>query len=85
MAVTLLLTFVGLGLYLRGFYLYFRTVHWLRQAAQAELRRRYRSSALAAAFREPELVHIKTGLILALVGLPLFAISGAVFNFMQRS
>lgn len=83
MAVLLVMSFVGAGLYLRGFYIYFQMVRWIHQEAQSEIRRRYWSSVLAAAFREPELAQVKTGLILAMWGVPLFAVSGLMFNALK--
>ena len=84
LAGLLLLTFLGAGLYIRGFWLYFRTVAWLRRAEQARLRRRYKSSAIAAILRDPGLSAMKRQFLLSLLGLPLFALGGALFNVLQH-
>lgn len=84
LAVCLLGSFTGAGLYLRGFWLYFRVVRWIHQPSHAVERRRYRSSALAAIFKEPSLAEIRKGIVMGVLGLPLFAIAGISFNAILR-
>jgi hypothetical protein len=82
-AGSLLLTFVGAGLYLRGFYAYFKAVRWLRAGQQVDVRRRYRSSAIAALLQEPELQVRRVEFLMGLVGPILFAVGGIAFNALQ--
>lgn len=79
-AATLLLAFFGIGMYFRGIWIYFRVRQWLWGPARQALRRRYRSSVIAAVLREPELLVAKRQILLAFAGLPLFALGGAAFN-----
>lgn len=83
-AMTLLLTFLGAGLYFRGFYVYFRTASWLRREEQLPLRKRYKSSALAVILKEPALSPAKSQILAAAAGPILFAIGGVMFNSLQH-
>lgn len=79
-AVTLLLTFLGAGLYMRGFFAYYRAVRWLRAAERTDVRRRYRSSAIAALMKEPELQVRRVEFLLGMAGPVIFAAGGMGFN-----
>ena len=83
MGAALLFACTGAGLYLRGFWVYFRAVAWLRKPEQVELRRRYRSSALAAMFSEPGLGEAKRQILMAFVGVVVFVGGGVVFNSLR--
>ncbi len=82
--VLLLGSICGAVLYLRAFWLYFRLVRWIHDPAHVTQRRRYKSSAIAAAMKEPELAEFRHGLLWGLVGLPLFAVAGMAYNAMIR-
>jgi hypothetical protein len=82
-AATLLLTFVGAGLYLRGFWTYFRAVRWLRADEQEDVRKRYKSSAIAALLYEPTLAMGRAQLLQGLAGPILFAVGGIAFNALR--
>lgn len=83
MAAALLAVFAGAGLYLRGFWVYLRAVLWLRKPDQSDLRRRYKSSALALLWREPTMAPAKWQLAMAAVGVLVFVAGGAVFNWLK--
>jgi hypothetical protein len=83
-AAMLLLAFFGLGMYLRGFWVYFGARRWLWEPAQSMVRRQYKSSVVAALLRDPGLMAAKRQVMLGLMGLPLFAIGGAVFNALAK-
>lgn len=82
-ALALLAAFTGAGLYLRGFWVYFRALRWLRRPEQAPLRQHYRSSTLAAIFGAESLQPARRQLLWAIAGLGLFIVGGALFNVLQ--
>lgn len=82
-ALALLAVFTGAGLYLRGFWVYFRAMRWLRQPEQAPLRQHYRSSTLAAILRAESLQPARRQLVWAVAGLGLFILGGTLFNALQ--
>lgn len=84
-AICLLLTFIGAGLYCRGLYAYFRTLRWWHRAEQAQIRKRYKCSAIAAILREPALSTVKSQLLMSLAGPVVFAVGGTFYNILQRA